>query len=199
MNQKSTTNNLSAIVLAAGKSGRMAPENKLLLPFRKETVIQSVMNEIIPLNFIQILVVTGFKRDKLMELLRDYPVRFYYNPDYEEGMSTSIQVGISRTKSDVDGYIIFLGDMPWIDQSMLKTLINSFYRNPSEAIVVPVFQERKGNPVIFAKKYKKELLSLKGDHGARSIIEKFQDQVIEVQILSERLLLDIDTWEDYEN
>lgn len=199
MNQRSITNNLAAIVLAAGQSGRMAPENKLFLPFQKKTIIQKVLDEIIPLNFSQILVVIGFEKDKLMELLRDYPARFYYNPDYKRGMSTSIQVGISQTKPEVDGYAIFLGDMPWIDQSMLKTLVQSFYTQPESAIVVPTFKKRLGNPVIFSRRYKKELLSLKGDRGARSVVKKFQDQIIEVQIQNERLLLDIDTWEDYES
>jgi molybdenum cofactor cytidylyltransferase len=198
MNQKLPPNNLSAIVLAAGKSGRMAPENKLLLPFRKKTVIQTVMDEIVPLNFAQVLVVLGFEKDKLMEVLRDYPARFYYNPDYKRGMASSIQVGISQTNPAVGGYMIFLGDMPLINQVMLKTLVQSFYTDPESAIVVPTFKERNGNPVIFSKKYKKELLSLKGDRGARSVVKKFQDQVIEVQIQNERLLLDIDTWEDFE-
>lgn len=198
MNQKLLQNNLSAIVLAAGQSGRMAPENKLLLPFPKKTIIQRVLDEIVPLNFIQILVVLGFEKDKLMEVLKDYPARFYYNPNYKRGMSSSIQVGISQTKPNVDGYMIFLGDMPWIDQNLLKTLIQTFYTKPKTTIVVPAFQKRQGNPVIFSKKYKKDLLSLKGDRGARSVIKKFQDQVIEVQIQNERLLLDIDTWEDFE-
>ena len=199
MTQQLPHNNLSAIILAAGQSGRMAPENKLLLPFQRKTIIQCVMNEIIPSNFQQILVVIGFEKDRLIQILRDYPARFYYNPDYEQGMSTSIRVGVSQTKPDVDGYAIFLGDMPWIDQSMLKTLIQSFYTRPEAAIVFPAFGKRQGNPVIFSKKYKKELLSLKGDRGGRSIIKRFSDQIIEVQIKNERLLLDIDTWEDYEN
>jgi molybdenum cofactor cytidylyltransferase len=198
MNQKVLQNNLSAIILAAGQSGRMAPENKLLLPFPQKTIIQKVLDEIVPLNFTQILVVIGFEKDKLMEVLKDYPARFYFNPYYNRGMSTSIQVGISQTKPDIDGYMIFLGDMPWIDQNLLKTLIQTFYTGPESAIVVPAFKKRQGNPVIFSKKYKKELLSLKGDRGARSVIKKFPDRIIEVQIQNERLLLDIDTWEDFE-
>lgn len=199
MSQKKFSNNLSAIVLAAGQSRRIAPENKLLLPFHNKTIIQTVLDEIVSLAFTQTLVVIGFEKDKLIEVLRDYPARFYYNPDYKRGMSTSIHVGISQTKPDVDGFIIFLGDMPWINQGMLKTLIQAFKTRPGSAIVVPAFQKRQGNPVIFSQKYRRELLSLKGDHGARSVVKKFQDQVIEVQLPNERLLLDIDTWEDYEN
>jgi molybdenum cofactor cytidylyltransferase len=199
MSQKKFPNNLSAIVLAAGQSRRMSPENKLLLPFQSKTIIQKVLDNVVSLAFTQILVVMGFEKDRLIEVLQDYPARFYYNPDYKRGMSTSIQVGISQTKPDVDGFMIFLGDMPWINQNMLKTLIQAFYTKPASAIVVPAFQERQGNPVIFSQEYKKELLSLKGNYGARSVVKKFQDQVIEVQLPNERLLLDIDTWEDYEN
>ena len=126
-------------------------------------------------------------------------MRFIYNPDYESGISASIKAGITQAKQDVDGFIIFLGDMPLIDQNMLKTSIQSFYTRPESAIVVPVYKNRHGNPVIFAQKFKSELLKLTGDRGARPVIEKFQDQVIEVQIKNERLLLDIDTFDDYEN
>jgi len=199
MNQKTPSNNLSAIVLAAGKSARIAPENKLLLPVQGKTIIQKVVEEIIPLKFPEVLVITGFEQDKIKKALQDYPVRLIRNPDYEQGMSASIRLGMLKAKSDIDGYMIFLADMPWIDQNTLKTLIRFFYTNPESTIVVPVFQKRRGNPVIFSKKYENDLLSLDGDSGARPIIKKFQDQVIEVPIPSERLLLDIDTWEDYEN
>ncbi len=199
MTQKSPHNNLSAIVLAAGHSGRMFPENKLLLPYRGKTIVQTVLDEIVPLNFTEILVVTGFEEKKIRETLQDYPVRFIYNPDYAKGMAASIKAGILEAKSTVDGYMIFLGDMPWIDQNVIKIQIQSFYSKSQSAIVVPAFQKRRGNPVIFARKYKNDLTGLTRESGARPVVEKFEDQVIEVQTKSERLLFDIDTWEDYEN
>jgi molybdenum cofactor cytidylyltransferase len=198
MNHKSHPNNLSAIILAAGQSQRTAPENKLLLPFGSKTIIQTVLDKIRLLKFTEILVVTGYEESEVKETLRNYRVQFVHSYDYEKGMAASIKIAISRANSNVDGYMILLGDMPWIDQTVLKNLIRSFYTQPESAIVVPSFRKRQGNPVIFSKKYKKELLALEGDQGARSIIEEFKNQVIEVQVENERLLLDIDTWKDYE-
>lgn len=199
MNQKSSPNNLSAIILAAGQSQRTFPKNKLLLPYRGKTIIQTVLDKITPLNFAEILVVVGFEQNKMKKALQNFPLRFVHNPNYESGMATSIGVGISQSQPYVDGYMILLGDMPWIDQTVLKNLIRSFYTNPASAIVAPSFQKRRGNPVIFSKKYRDDLLSLSGDSGARPVMQKFQDQVIEVQVENERLLMDIDTLEDYEN
>jgi molybdenum cofactor cytidylyltransferase len=199
MNQPSTSNNLSAIILAAGQSRRTSPENKLLLSFHGRTIMQTVLDEIMPLDFTEILVVTGFEKKKIIGALRNYPVKFVFNPEYTRGMSTSIKAGISEAKTGTDGFIIFLGDMPWIDHVFIESQIQSFYTNPKSAIVIPVFQKRQGNPVIFARKYKNELLGLSDDSGARPIIEKFEVNVIEVQTQNERLLMDIDTWADYEN
>lgn len=196
---KSLPNNLSAIVLAAGQSRRMAPQNKLLLPFRGKPIIQFILDEILPLNFTEILVVIGFEENKIRQILHDYPVRFIFNSDYEKGMSTSIKAGLSQARPNVDGFMIFLGDMPRIDRKVLKNQIKCFYKDPNHSIVVPVVRNRRGNPVIFARKYRNELLGLTGDSGARSVIEKFPERVTEVEIQNERLLMDIDTWQDYEN
>ena len=178
---------------------RTSPANKLLLPFQGKTIIQTVVDEIIPLNFAEILLITGHEEDKVIAALQGYEVRFVYNVNHALGIATSIKAGIAKSKPEVDGYMIVLGDMPWIDQTALKSLVRSFYAEPDSAIVVPVHDKRRGNPVIFARKYRNQLSKLDGDNGARSIINKFGPQVIEVQIKNERLLMDIDTWEDYEN
>lgn len=156
-----------------------------------------MMDKIIPLNFEEILVVIGHEKSRMRKALQDYQVQFVYNPDYKQGMATSIVAGVSEAGSTTDGYIIFLGDMPWIDPVVLEIQIKTFYDNPKSAIVVPVFQQRRGNPVIFAKTYRKDLLRLSGDNGARVIVEKFEDQVIEISIDREQQLKDVDGWEDY--
>lgn len=196
MNPESSPNNLSAIVLAAGQSRRMAPQNKLLLPFRGKTVIQTVLDAIVPLGFVEILVVTGFEKNRIEEALRDYRVRLVFNADHEQGMATSIAAGISEARTNSDGFMIFLGDMPWIEQEVLRRQIQTFYGSPEESIVVSVFEKRRGNPVIFAQKYRNELLKLRGDRGARSVMERYPEKVIEVPVRDERALNDLDHRKD---
>lgn len=198
MNQQHPIN-LSAIILAAGKSVRTSPTNKLLLPFQSKDIIKTVVDEIMSINFKDILVVTGFEEARIRTALQGNPVQFVHNSDFNEGMGTSIRTGVLHSSQDADGYIIVLGDMPWIDRGILKSMIQSFYKNPVSAIVVPVYKRRRGNPVIFSRKYRDKLSKLGGDSGARSVIQGFEDQVIEVPAKKERLLMDIDTVEDYEN
>jgi molybdenum cofactor cytidylyltransferase len=199
MNQKSPRINLSAIILAAGKSVRTSPTNKLLLPFRRKDIIRIVADGIMSINFKDVLVVTGFEEDRIRTALQGYPVRFIHNADFDEGMGVSIRTGVTHSRPETDGYMIVLGDMPWIDRTVLKIMIQSFYTNPDSAVVVPVYKSRRGNPVIFSRKYRDNLSKLSGDSGARSVIQEFENQVIEVPAKNERLLMDIDTVKDYEN
>ena len=194
---KQTNHNITAIILAAGLSRRMEGQNKLLLPFQDQTLIKTVTDKVVSTGFNDIIVITGHEKERIEESLKNCPVKIIWNPEYAQGMSTSIKAGILSSKPGTNGYMIFLADMPFITKKIIKIIIETFYSSSPRAIVVPLYKSRRGNPVLFSKVYQEELLALKGDTGGRSIVENHEDEVIEVPISDQQPISDIDTWDDY--
>ena len=123
-------------------------------------------------------------------------VKVVKNPYYKRGMSTSIRRGLQAIDPSSQGILIALGDQPLIKTRTINALIHAFVQRRG-TIVVPSFRGKQGHPVIFHRRYLKELLKLKGDVGGRSIIEKHPEEVWLVSIKSEGVTKDIDTWKDY--
>lgn len=187
----------SAIVLAAGTSSRMGPDNKLLLPFRESTVLATVVQAVCSSPVHEVIVVTGHQDRQIRDVLDAYRVRIAYNPEYEEGMSTSIRRGILACSPDAGGYVICLGDMPFISDLTVSRLMEVFAREEDPSIVVATVHGLRGHPVLFHRQFRPELMEIEGDSGARSVIEANEDAVVEVEVRDEQAFADIDTWESY--
>ena len=186
---------ISAILLGAGESRRMGA-NKLLLPWGKKTVLTHCADALIQSMVKEVIVVLGDRTKILKNQLRGRKVKVIMNPYYRRGMSTSIRKGIRAIDPNSYGILIALGDMPFLGSRTVNSLIRTFSQGKG-TIVVPSFRGRKGHPVIFHRKYEKELLQLKEDVGGKSIIESHPGEVRLVQIRSEGVIKDIDTWKDY--
>lgn len=177
---------IRGIILAAGKSSRMG-ENKLQLKISGSPMVE--------------LVIHNAKKSKLDELVVVYgkydlntDVKKIFNCDYEKGMSTSIKSGLEGFKGD--GVMLLLADMPFVETKVIDELYTCF-DNSSKNIVVPMFNGRKGNPVIIGSRYFKELMNNIGDKGARDIIKRHQDDVERVEVESDMIFLDVDNIEVY--
>ncbi len=186
---------ISAILLGAGESKRMGA-NKLLLPWGKKTVLTHCADALIQSRVKEVIVVLGDRTKILKNQLRRRKVKVVMNPYYRKGMSTSIRKGIRTIDPNSHGILIALGDMPFLGSRTINSLIRTFCQGKG-TIVVPSFRGRKGHPVIFHRKHEKELLQLKEDVGGKSIIESHPGEVRLVQIRSEGVIKDIDTWKDY--
>jgi molybdenum cofactor cytidylyltransferase len=112
-------------------------------------------------------------------------------------MSVSIKKGIRGIHPRCDGILIALGDQPFLKTRTINALIHAFDQGRG-GIIVPSFRGRRGNPVIFHRRYKKELLNLRGDVGGRSIVERYPKDVQVVPVKSIGVVKDIDTWQDYQ-
>lgn len=189
---------ITAIILAAGRSQRMGERNKLLLPFRGKTVLESVLDTVVSLPFREILVVTGHDGAVVQSILQNYPLKRVHNPDYRRGMSTSLKKGLSAADPGATGFLICLADMPLLSADLLMNLCNRFAAAPGPAIVAPVCRGWRGNPVIFSRHFSSEIMALEGDRGARSVIEAHPGAVIEAPVEDAEIFRDIDTKEDYE-
>lgn len=192
---------VSAIILAAGESKRMAGKNKLLLPFGQKTLIEHIVDTVLCSYVGEAIVVLGFEADRVREVLQDRKVKFVQNDNYQEGMTTSIHAGVRVASSDVNGIMICLSDLPLIESGELNHLIQAFEKALGEnnrPIVVPVFDGQRGNPVIFSVHYKGDILAHKGLMGCKGVVKQNPDQVLEVEMNTDHVLTDIDTMEDYE-
>ncbi|HJL93964.1 MAG TPA: nucleotidyltransferase family protein [SAR324 cluster bacterium] len=190
---------ISAIILAAGESRRMGVQNKLLLQIDSEVLIRKFVKSVSNSLVDAVLVVVGFEAEKIKAVLHDQAVKFVENPSYEEGMTTSIQSGVKASSNESTGLMICLADMPFAETSDLNLLIQAFndYRSTeSSLIIVPVFQGKRGNPVLFSEVFRDKILTHKGE-GCREIVRQFPHYVKEVSMENDNLLRDIDTPEDY--
>jgi len=186
---------ISAILLAAGESNRMG-QPKQLMPFGQSTIVEGAIDNLLNSAVSETIVVLGYKDEELRKTIPGKPIKIAINPDYQQGMSTSIIAGLKQVDKRARAVLIALGDQPFVNSQTITSLVEAFIAN-SRGILIPVYQGRRGNPVIFAIKYKGELSNLKGDVGGREIIKRHPDDVLEVAVNCEGVLLDIDTMENY--
>ena len=190
---------IGAIVLAAGHSSRMRAaghdRNKLIEPIGGKAMVRHVVEAALESAVSDVVVVTGNEEAAVTAALVDMPVTFVDNPDYSNGLSTSLISGLNKLPMDCDGTLVLLGDMPAIAASLLDRLIAAF--NPAEdrAIVVPVHAGRRGNPVLWGRRFFDEIRGLSGDQGARALFAPYAGMVCEVEAGSDAPLIDIDTQE----
>ena len=138
-------------------------------------------------------VVLGHEADTVRASLADLKPSYAYNPDYAEGLSTSMKTGIAAVGEDVDGAIICLGDMPMVSTAVIDRMIAAFDPVEGRAIVVPTRRGKRGNPVLFAKRFFEEMGRVSGDVGARHLIGNHEDLAVEIEVDDESVLTDIDT------
>ena len=139
------------------------------------------------------IVVTGHQADLVEQALQGLKVKFVRNPDFAGGLASSVKAGIAAVPADADGAVICLGDMPMIDAHLIDRLIEAFAPDRGNLIVVPVCDNRRGNPVLWSRRFFDELMTLDGDIGARHLIARHGEAVAEVTVEGHGAFLDIDT------
>ena len=193
---------ISAVILAAGESRRMGKQNKLLLPIGGEALLVKLVASVCASDVGQVLVVIGHEAEKIRRELNEFPLNFVYNPNFSEGMTTSIKYGVKVASHECDGLLICLGDMPFINTSEINKLIHAYVKNRIKGeglIVVPVFKRQRGNPVLFSIEFRNDILEHKKESGCKEVIMKNSDSVMEIEMDDEKMLLDVDTMEDYQS
>jgi molybdenum cofactor cytidylyltransferase len=184
---------IAAIILAAGQSRRMGSSNKLLADVGGKPMLAHVADAVRASQARPMLAVVGYQAEAVRETLAGYDIMFVDNPDHAEGISASLKQGLRALPRGVDGAIICLGDMPRVSTGQIDRLIAAFNPIEGRAICVPTFDGKRGNPVLFARRFFEEMESVSGDVGARHLIGEAPDLVCEVEMDDRGVLLDIDT------
>jgi molybdenum cofactor cytidylyltransferase len=188
---------LWAIILAGGESKRMKVA-KMLLPFKRKTIIEKVIENVIASDVRKTMVVLGGEHKAILKVISGLPVEHIYNGNYKKGMFSSVLCGFRSLPDDVEAVLVFQGDQPMIPSTVVNTVINA-YRKSGKGIVIPVFEKKRGHPLLLDKKYRNEIEKLNPDEGLHSLAGKFQTDVLEINVNTPEILRDIDTYEDYIN
>jgi len=186
---------IAAIVLAAGRSTRMGGPNKLIAEIGGKPLVRIAAERALASRAKPVIVVTGHQRERVEAALAGLPVRLVHNPDFAEGLGTSVRSGIAAVPASADGAVICLGDMPQVDADLINRLIAAFAPEQGALAVVPTIHGKRGNPVLWSRRFFPDLMALEGDIGARNLIGRYGEAVIEVPVTGKAALTDIDTQE----
>jgi molybdenum cofactor cytidylyltransferase len=185
--------NIAAVILAAGRSTRMGGPNKLLADLAGKPMLRSVTERVLASKVSSVTVVTGHQAAEVENALAGLKVKFVRNPDFFAGLASSVKAGIAAVPANADGVVVCLGDMPRIDARLVDRLIEAFAPDRGHLIAVPVSDSRRGNPVLWSRRFFGELMKLDGDIGARNLIAAHAEAVVEVPVEGRGAFLDVDT------
>ena len=183
---------VAALVLAAGQSRRMG-SNKLVADVAGVPMVARVVDAALASRAEPVVVVTGNEAERVRAALTGRKVAFAHNDRFAEGLSTSLKAGLDTLPADIDGVLVCLGDMPGITAAHLDRLIAAFDPEAGAAICVPTFNGKRGNPVLWARRYFPEMRDVAGDVGARNLIGAHADEIREVAMGDSSVLEDLDT------
>ena len=184
---------IAAVILAAGRSTRMGGPNKLLAEIARRPLVRIAAEAALASRADPVIVVTGHQREEIEKALRAMPVRLVHNPDFALGLGTSLKAGIAAVPAQADAAIVLLGDMPRVDAPLLNRLIAAFDPDRGALVVVPTFEGKRGNPVLWSRRFFPDLMAIEGDVGARHLIGRYGEAVVEVPVAGEAAFVDVDT------
>ncbi len=188
---------IAAIVLAAGRSSRMG-RNKLLLDLGGKPIVAHVLDRVAGIGFVETILVTGHQAGKVKAALGSRPgVRIVEARDHATGMAASLKAGLKALSPETDAVLVILGDMPQVSTGLLRRLIAAYQPLEGRAIVLPVADGKRGNPVLFDRRFFADMLRLEGDVGARHIIGGNAELVAEIPADAREIFVDVDTPEAY--
>lgn len=183
----------AAIVLAAGRSQRFGEENKLLHLINGEPMVRVTVANVLRVGLGSVVVVTGHDADAVERALNGLDVKCERNATPWAGMGNSLAAGANAIAGDVGAVAVVLADMPSLKSETIGGLIDRFEPESGKDIAVPMFDGRRGHPVIFGRRYLGALRALSGDQGARSILSEHPECVLTVDVDDPGALQDVDT------
>ena len=193
MPRTQTPAKIGALVLAAGQSRRMGALNKLLVEVDGEPMVRRVVDAALASRADPVVVVTGHEAERIKGALAGRDVVMIHNPDFAEGMSSSLKTGIAALDPALDGVVVCLGDMPRTNAALIDSLVAAFNPLEGRAIGVPTYRGKRGNPVLWSARFFDEINGLAGDVGARHLIGDHADVVYEVESPDHSVTVDVDT------
>lgn len=186
----------SAIVLAAGKSGRMG-RFKPLMPLGGRTVLQRVLDLFEESGITDVILVTGYRSEDVRAAVVSSTVRCVENVHYAQGMFSSLLAGIRFLSSYCRRFFVLPVDIPLVSATTIDELILAHVRHQDCRIVYPVCDGRRGHPPLIDACLVPEILQWDGQDGLRGFLRLREASALDVRVDDEAVLLDLDTLSDY--
>ena len=184
-----------AVILAAGESHRMGAQ-KLLLPFGGVTVIEHIIDQLLNSAVDKVFVVTGHESNRIADQISSRAVTVVNNPDYQKGMLSSVRCGLGALPAECEKVLVALGDQPAITTELVNEMIGSL-TTTDKGIMVPVYNGRRGHPILFSVRYCQEIRTHYDEVGLRGLMRAHPDDVFELEVSTATVLSDMDYPEDY--
>ena len=186
---------ICAVVLAAGLSSRMGVQ-KLLLPFGGKTVIAHIVDQLLASTVGEVHVVVGHQAERISAELSGRAVSIVNNPNYKSGMLSSVRCGLRNLPENCRDVMVALGDQPSITTELIDKMLQSF-ATTEKGILVPLYKDKRGHPILFSSLYRDEILTQYGDVGLRGLLQGHSDDIFELAVSTASVLCDMDCPEDY--
>jgi len=187
---------ICAIVLAAGRSRRMGVQ-KLLLPFGSKTVIAHIVDQLTASSVDEVHVVVGCHGKRVSRDLSSRPVSIVNNSNYKSGMLSSVRCGLHAITRQCRAVLVVLGDQPSVTTKLIDQMLQTF--DPTEKqILVPLYQGKRGHPIIFSAAYRKEILTHYDNVGLRGLLYAHKENIFELSVTASGVLSDMDYPQDYQ-
>jgi molybdenum cofactor cytidylyltransferase len=188
------TGQVAAVVLAAGLSSRMAPANKLLVSDANGVaMVARVVDAALATRAAPVLVVVGHQAAEVRDALRGRDVQIVQAAGYATGMAASLRAGIAALPPGAAAALICLGDMPLVGAPLIDSLIEAYEPDEGRLIILPTAGGKRGNPVLWDRRFFADMTHLSGDTGARSLLRTHAEAVWEVETGDAAVLTDFDT------
>ena len=198
---------ISAIILAAGLSSRMHGENKLTKKIKGIPLINHTIKSVLGSTVNEIIIVVGHEENALKSLIKkNKKIKFIYNKDYKSGIASSIKIGLKNISAKTEAFFIILGDMPSVNQNIYNKLIKvrDNYNKKlkikyKKEIIIPTYQGKNGNPILFSKHMKEKIMKIEGDVGAKFLVGLYMNKVLKVPFKNQGIILDFDKPDDFKS
>src|SRR3954451_16131899 len=184
---------IAAVVLAAGRSTRMGGTNKLVAEIGGKPLVRIAAEQALASRAKPVIVVTGHEHERVETALAGLPVRIVHNPEFAQGLGTSLKTGIAAVPPEADGAVVCLGDMPQVNATLIDRLIAAFDPEKGALAVMPTIDRRRGTRALWSRRFFPDLMAIEGDIGARNLITRYGEAVVEVPVTGTAALVDIDT------
>jgi molybdenum cofactor cytidylyltransferase len=191
----------AGIILAAGASTRFG-EPKQLLRLKDKCLLEWVLDAALKSKLSRVVLVLGYAHQKILQVmgekLNHSKLLVAINPQYEKGQSLSLHTGLSKVKEDYPVVMFLLGDQPLLNTTTINVLLERFWADEKD-ICVPIYRGQRKTPTIFGRRLYTQLMDIKGDMGARQLIDDNPDRVLAVEIENPICFLDVDTQKDFQS
>lgn len=186
---------VAGLLLAAGSSRRMGERHKLLVPIEGEAMVARAARTLLDAGLSEVVVVTGHRAEEVRGALGGLDVRYVHNPEHARGLASSLVAGLRALADGADGVVVALGDMPWVRPETVVALVEAFDPDGDASICAPFFEGRRGNPVLWARRFFAELERSSGDAGGRELLVRHDEHIARVSVSDPGILWDVDTEE----